>query len=91
MMRIRASIAIVGDFNPDFASHHAQKAALAHSARKLGIDCAVEWLPTPDVTAERLTLADGVWISAGSPYVSMSGALAAIRHSRESNRPMIAT
>ena len=86
-----ACIAIVGEFNPAFASHTAQNASLAHSARRLGIECQVEWLPTPDVTNERLHGSGGVWISAGSPYVSMSGALAAIRHCRESNLPMIAT
>ena len=86
-----ARIAIVGDYNPDFASHLAQDASLAHSAHRLGIDCEVEWLPTPDVTEARLARFDGVWISAGSPYVCMSGALAAIRHCREANLPMIAT
>ena len=86
-----ARIAIVGEFNAEFASHIAQNTSLAHSAQRLGIGCSVEWLPTPDVTDARLRSFDGMWMSAGSPYVSISGMLAAIRHCRESNRPMLAT
>ena len=89
-----ARIAIVGDFNPEFRTHPATNASLAHSAEALGRRVDSEWLGTADLAgdpASRLRDFDGVWISAGSPYRSAEGAFAAIRFAREHRWPLIGT
>jgi CTP synthase (UTP-ammonia lyase) len=88
-------IAVVGDFDPEFRSHVATNEALQHAAKSLKIAARVEWVPTPVIAPEnpRATLGgfDALWISAGSPYRSMEGALAAIRMARMEGWPMFAT
>ncbi|MGH8247776.1 MAG: hypothetical protein ACREUU_15255 [Gammaproteobacteria bacterium] len=93
MNRIR--IAIVGDFNPAFQSHHATNACFKHAEPAMG--CAVEssWVPTTHVEqpgpGRALDGFDGLWISSGSPYRSMAGAIEAIRYARTRGRPLYAT
>ena len=88
-------IGIIGDYNPMFRVHLTTDAALSHSAAALEIPIDVAWLPTPSFDQPSGTLKlqdfDGLWCSAGSPYVSMAGALNAIRYAREKDRPFIAT
>lgn len=88
-------IGIVGDFNPSFASHHATNACFKHSEAALRCSIESSWVPTADIErngAERaLDGLDGLWISSGSPYRSMAGALDAIRYARTRGRPMYAT
>jgi len=64
-------IAILGDFNAEFRSHHATNHALQHAAKKLGMEVKSEWIPTPSLTkpeAEKtLESFDGIWASPGSP------------------------
>jgi len=63
--------------------------ALAHA----GIHA--EWVPTvevmPDEPEARLAQYAGLFISPGSPYRSMDGALAAIRFARERGVPLVGT
>jgi len=40
---------------------------------------------------ERLAAYDGIWIAPASPYRSMDGALAAVRHARERGVPLVGT
>src|SRR5438552_18191808 len=72
-------IGILGDFNPDFRSHHATNDALQHAARKLKMEVKSEWLPTQSLnTAEVekiLESFDGLWASPGSPYKNFDGML----------------
>lgn len=84
-------IGIVGDFNDAFPSHHATGKSIDIAAAPLGLDVAVEWIPTSDVWHDRLAPFDALWASPGSPYRSMEGMLAGIRFARERLRPMIAT
>jgi CTP synthase (UTP-ammonia lyase) len=88
-------IGILGDFNPEYRTHHATDASLRHAARALGIEIEAPWVPTPSLLepgAERaLESFDGLWASAGSPYKSMDGMLAGIRLARVHNRPFVAT
>lgn len=88
-------IGILGDFNPEFRSHHATNDALQHSAHKLQIKVESEWLPTPSLietgAAPKLDSFDGLWASAGSPYKSFDGMLAGIEFARVHNRPFLAT
>lgn len=90
-------IAMIGDYNPEFVAHTTADASLRHvaGARRLAIESA--WVPTPSIPSDPAAAAaalegwDGLWISAGSPYASRDGALAAIRIARERGKPLVAT
>jgi CTP synthase (UTP-ammonia lyase) len=89
------SLAIVADFDSGSRSHKATNEAIAHSSRALGLTLEPRWigtaeLATPDGVA-RLAGLSGFWIGPGSPYVSMEGALSAIRIARERQIPLLGT
>lgn len=87
------SVAVIGDFDDTLTPHVATNDALAHAATALGLDVRVEWLAP--VTLEddlgAVPAADGLWCAPGSPYSSLSGALAALRHGRENGVPTLGT
>lgn len=87
MTRERVQIAVVGDFDSANRTHRFTNEALAH------VGLSFEWVATdaPGGWDERLTAYDGVWIAPASPYRSMDGALAAIRHARERGVPLVGT
>jgi CTP synthase (UTP-ammonia lyase) len=82
-----ATIAIVGERVPGFPPHDATDAAIAHAARALGVDVRARWVATD----EPLPAADAIWCAPGSPYRSLDGALAALRHGRERGIPTLGT
>ena len=88
-------IGIVGDFNPQFHTHPAIERALWHAADRVAVGIEARWVPTPSVTRENavevLSSYDGVWLSPGSPYKSMEGALESVRFARERNWPFVGT
>lgn len=88
-------IGILGDFNPEFRSHHATNNSLQHAAGKLEIKVESEWLPTPsllgDGAEQTLAACDGLWASPGSPYKSADGMLRGIEFARRRNWPFLAT
>ena len=88
-------IGVIGDFNPEYPSHTATDAAIAHAAASLSVAADVRWLPTPSLCGPDagaiLEPCDGLWASPGSPYRSMEGALAGIRFARERGRPFVGT
>jgi CTP synthase (UTP-ammonia lyase) len=88
-------IGIIGDFNPEYRSHHATNAALQHAAAHLGCTVEIKWVPTASLVepyaVEVLASYDGLWASPGSPYRSMQGMLAGIQFARTRNRPFVAT
>jgi CTP synthase (UTP-ammonia lyase) len=88
-------IGIIGDFNPEFRSHHATNDSLQHSAQKLQIKVESTWLPTPSLlesgAAAKMDHFDGLWASAGSPYKSFDGMLKGIEFARVHDRPFLAT
>lgn len=87
-------IAAVGDFQPDNVTHQATTGAYAHAAAALGLDAELIWVPTDTVSADasaRLAGFDGILAAPASPYASMDGALAAIRHARERGVPFTGT
>jgi CTP synthase (UTP-ammonia lyase) len=89
-----ARIAIVGDFNPEYETHHAIDASLVHAAEALGIRMDSKWVATACAArdADRiLRNYDGLFIASGSPYRSMEGAFAAIRFARTQRWPLIGT
>ncbi len=88
-------IGILGDFNPDFRSHHATNDALQHAARKLQLKVESTWLPTPSLLQPAATTTldsfDGIWASPGSPYKSFDGMLKGIEFARVHDRPFLGT
>jgi CTP synthase (UTP-ammonia lyase) len=88
-------IGILGDFNPEFRSHHATNDSLQHAARKLKIKVDSEWIPTPSLTVNGsdkiLESFDGLWASPGSPYKSFGGMLRGIEFARRRNWPFLGT
>lgn len=88
-------IGILGDFNPEFRSHHATNESLRHAADKLGIPLESEWLPTSSLVeagaVKRLEGFDGLWAAPGSPYKSMDGMLKGIQFARERDWPFLGT
>lgn len=88
---------MIGDYNPTFVAHTTADASLSHIAAALQTGIESAWVPTDSIppdpvgAANHLERWDGLWISAGSPYASRDGALAAIRFARERGKPMVAT
>jgi CTP synthase (UTP-ammonia lyase) len=88
-------IGILGDFNPEFRSHHATNDSLQHAARKLDMKVESEWLSTPSLTApeaeKTLESFDGLLASPGSPYKSFDGMLKGIEFARRRDWPFLGT
>ena len=88
-------IGILGDFNPEFPSHHATTNSLQHAARRLNLSVESEWIPTPSLAAagaeKILETFDGLWASPGSPYKSADGMLRGIEFARRRDWPFLGT
>jgi CTP synthase (UTP-ammonia lyase) len=88
-------IGILGDFNPEFRSHHATPDSLQHAARKLKLQVDSEWIPTPSLTAadaeKILEGFDGLLAAPGSPYKSFDGMLRGIEFARRRDWPFLGT
>ena len=88
-------IGILGDFNPEFRSHHATNDSLQHAARRLAIEVESTWLATPSLLEPGATATldsyDGLWASPGSPYKSFDGMLKGIEFARVHDRPFLGT
>jgi CTP synthase (UTP-ammonia lyase) len=88
-------IGILGDFNPEFRSHHATSDALQHAAAQLNLAVESQWIPTPSLlepgAPKLLEPFDGLWASPGSPYKSFDGMLKGIEFARRCDRPFLAT
>jgi CTP synthase (UTP-ammonia lyase) len=80
-------IAIIGEYRDHNETHRATNAELSAAG------VSFEWVPTDAIGSADETLRgfDGVWISPGSPYASMDGALAAVRCAREQGIPLVGT
>ena len=88
-------IGILGDFNPEFRSHHATNASLQYAARKLQIQLESTWLPTPSLLEPGadhvLDSFDGLWGAPGSPFKSFDGMIKGIEYARVHDRPYLGT
>ena len=95
MSRIR--IGLIGDRNDDVVAHRAIPLALELAAQSSGMAIDIVWLDTDTIEpavghdGPDLSLFDGFWCVPASPYRSMDGALAAIRHARERGVPFLGT
>jgi CTP synthase (UTP-ammonia lyase) len=94
-MKEAVRIGIIGDFNPEFRSHHATSESLQHAAAKLNRPVESQWIPTPSIlqggAKTVLEGFDGLWASPGSPYASFDGMLRAIQFARECDWPFLGT
>lgn len=88
-------IGILGDFNPEFRSHHATNDSLQHVAARLNLALESEWIPTPSIVEpggwKTLQTFDGLWASPGSPYQSFAGMLKGIEFARHYDWPFLGT
>jgi CTP synthase (UTP-ammonia lyase) len=88
-------IGVIGDYDQSKPSHQATNQALQHAASRSSAVVNITWLPTPsfliDASQPRFEPFDGIWVSPGSPYQSMAGAIRGIRTAREMNLPLIGT
>ena len=88
-------IGILGDFNPEFRSHHAINDSLQHAAAKLNLTVESQWLPTPSLlepgAAKTMDGFDGLWAAPGSPYQSFDGMLKGIEITRSNDWPFLGT
>jgi CTP synthase (UTP-ammonia lyase) len=82
-------IALVGDRSPNVRSHTRVPSLLAALADHERLVLDAYWTPTPQ--AFDLDGFDGVWMLPGSPYRSVSGALAAARAARTRGIPFLGT
>jgi CTP synthase (UTP-ammonia lyase) len=90
----RRCIGIIGDYRAESLFHQATNRALELSSSRLGIELEYTWVHTDAVGetgAKLLRSLAGIWASPGSPYVSIDGALEAIRFAREQRKPFFAT
>ena len=81
-------IALIGDFIAGYEPHLVTNDFFAHAAAHSNLEINPTWLPTPEVTAETLQPFDALWITPGSPYRNLDGALFAIRSARERGIPL---
>ena len=87
-------IALVGDHDPQVTAHRAIPGALELAGLSLGLPLAWEWIGTDllsDGSTAPIAGADGIWVVPNSPYRSEAGAIAAIRHARETGRAFFGT
>lgn len=92
-MTLPLNVAVIGDFDGTLTSHVATNDALRHTAASLGIEVHVAWHATEPLERdlEPVRAADALWCAPGSPYRSLAGALAALRHGRENGVPTLGT
>jgi CTP synthase (UTP-ammonia lyase) len=87
-------LAIIGEYDPAFPPHKDVDAAVTQVAAVSDAELQAEWVSTEVIEREGLPYLAGyhaVWISPGSPYRSLDGALAAIRYAREHDIPLLGT
>ncbi|HEU4662412.1 MAG TPA: CTP synthase [Dokdonella sp.] len=85
-------IGLIGDRDDAVVAHRAIPRALALAGAATGQALDVEWIGTDTIDGvARLAAFDGLWCVPASPYRDMDGALRAIRHARESQRPFLGT
>jgi CTP synthase (UTP-ammonia lyase) len=94
-MKRALRIGLVGDFKPGYRGHIATDDSLRHGARAAGVDVENVWLSTVTlesaVTDRELEAFDGLFLTPGTPYESLAGALRALRFARERGWPLLAT
>lgn len=86
------SIALVGDYSKHVIVHTAIPLALELAASTLNTVVKGIWIETTTIndTFDFSEFA-AIWLTPGSPYKNMAGALTAVRFARETKRPFLGT
>jgi len=92
---IPRQLALIGERDPAKRSHQGIEASLALFRRDSDPHLDWAWINTAALTAGSvdsiLSEATGIWCVPGSPYVSTTGALLAIRHARTRRKAFLGT
>lgn len=85
------SIAIIGEYSPDYRPHASTNSAITHSAAQLDLQVNADWISTDDIGDTLFETHSGIWVAPGSPYRNLGKTLDAIRHARENDVPCFGT
>lgn len=82
-------IAILGDFNPAFSTHHALNNSIRQIKKLFDVEIQFDWIATDILNYKTVfnTMYCGIWIAPGSPYKDMENVLNTITYTRENNIP----
>jgi len=84
-------IAILGDFNPAYPTHHALNDSVRTITKLIGEEIQFDWIGT-DIFNYQTAFKNhycGLWIAPGSPYKNMDNVLGSIAYARENNIPTL--
>jgi CTP synthase (UTP-ammonia lyase) len=84
-------IAILGDFNPAYATHHALNDSVRQVKKLFKEEVQFDWISTDVFNAATAFnhLYSGLWIAPGSPYKDMRNVLDSIQYARKNNVPAL--
>lgn len=92
MKKGKSRIAILGDFNPIYQTHHALNESIFQVNNHLGRFVQCDWIST-DVFDTKVVFGKGLysslWIAPGSPYKDFNNVLDVIRYARMNNIPTL--
>src|ERR1700682_107039 len=88
---MRSDLVILGEYNPDSATHGATDAAIRQSLFGLTAELTASWISTTAIEEADILQSHGLWVAPGSPYKDLSRALQAIRLARENLVPCLGT
>ncbi|MCX6157163.1 MAG: CTP synthase [Ignavibacteriae bacterium] len=82
-------IAILGDFNPSYSTHHALNDSIRQVRKIFKTDIQFDWISTDTLNFNEAlkNIYCGLWIAPGSPYKNMENVLNAIKFARENHIP----
>lgn len=82
-------IAILGDFNPVYQTHHALNDSIRQSVRQFDQDIQFDWIDTNTFNFKTAfdKLYSGLWIAPGSPYKNAQNVIDAIAYTRQNDIP----
>jgi len=84
-------IALLGEFDPGRETHIATVNAIDHSAKNLGVNVHVEWIPSSGMDILSLCRHNGLWIAPGCKYADQDKIIQAIHFTRKNAIPCIGT
>src|SRR5256885_6150826 len=89
---VPARLALVGDRSAHVRAHQRIPVLLEALRERDGLVLDAYWIPTTEAAGSGVLAGfDGIWLVPGSPYQSMTGAIAAARTARESQLPFLGT
>lgn len=81
-------IALLGDFNPEYPTHHAINDSIRLTKKSLDEDVQFDWVSTDIFNANQaFNIYSGLWITPGSPYRNMENVIKTITYVRENAIP----